>query len=247
MVRPKFSLLTTHFGEEFWVRQLLRRIDKFSGGLVGQIVVVNQNRGVPLHLPHLSVPVEVVEFPPDEVYLEVLGHDHPAVLQRATQSGVLQGENVLVLDSDCIPVTEGWSDYLRGFDGPVLAADADKWGLSHPCFMSIPQSLLRDIDFCEGVLSVGIDGGRLVGHQLVSAGHQVRFEHGERAHWGKGDFFFGKTLYHHGSGSLMFHPNPKVRHRAPKMESAYRRALSEDRTFLTLKDKALSFVRPTRF
>jgi hypothetical protein len=68
--------------------------------------------------------------------------------------------------------------------------------------MVLPAAVVKAVNFSEGVLTVGIDTGRLVGHQLASRGHNVVIDQPSSTSWGRGNLYMNETMYHHGSGSL---------------------------------------------
>ena len=204
-----FSLVTAHFGSEFWIKELIKRANAFSEGLLEEIFIVDQNRGRPPISLESKIPVQVLRVPKNTSQFAALGHDHPGALQRAIDSIRFRSQRVVVMDSDCLPLSTDWIKHIGAKNETILAGDPSKWGLTHPCFMSIPVASLKDVDFAEGVLTVGIDTGRLVGHQLVTAGRTVRIDQPVSAPWGRGHFYLQGTLYHHGSGSLrqIIYPN----------------------------------------
>lgn len=172
-------------------------------GQIAEIFVIDQNREKPPVNIDSRITLRVKRFPSDPVQLELLGHDHPASLQQAIHSIRFSGERIIIMDSDCLPVNDQWSSKLSEVTMPLLAADPAKWGLTHPCYMILEVSSLRYVNFSEGVSTVGIDTGRLVGHQLSSAGIQLKLDHGRPAPWGRGYFYHGGAVYHHGSASLV--------------------------------------------
>lgn len=197
-----FSLVTAHFGSDFWIRQLVGRVNEYSAGMIAEIIVIDQNRGGPKVSLQSQIPLRILRFPKNDQEFTVLGHDHPSAIQRALLTVPFRGENIIVLDSDCLPLSSEWATQLSNVQLPFLAGDPAKWGLTHPCLMVLPAAVLKAVNFSEGVLTVGIDTGRLVGHQLASKGHNVVIDQPLSTSWGRGNLYMQETIYHHGSGSL---------------------------------------------
>lgn len=196
-----FTVLTCHFGDPFWIRHCLTQVDRLSDGRVAEVVVVDQDRGRAAELRELPRVGQVLDFPADEQQVAILGHDHPAALNAALGQIDIRTSHVIILDSDCFPVSDTWLDRLSEV---TVAADPAKWGLSHPCLMAFPAAVARNLDFADGLLEVGIDTGRLVGLQLARRGYEPHFTRPEGAFRGKrGTFYLDRSVYHHGSGSFI--------------------------------------------
>jgi len=207
-LNPSYTVVTCHFGSTFWIKKCLHQLDKFSDERLKEVVVVNQDR---VDLPELSdLPrvSQVVTFPLNEDEVAVFGHDHPSALNSAIHSLEFSTSHVIILDSDCFPTNSSWLDSLSDV---VLAADPEKTGLTHPCFMCLPVESLSGISFSEGVVGLGIDTGRLVGAQLLRHGYRPEILPAKRAFSGlKGHFYKGESIFHFGSGSFAHSADPRL-------------------------------------
>lgn len=195
-----YTLVSAHFGDLFWIRALLDRVDRLSDHRVERAVIINQDRCPRPELNELPRVTTVLEFPIDHFQFMRLGHDHPASLDRALASLDFSTSHVLVMDSDCFPIREGWLDLIEDVS---LAGDPAKWGLTHPCFMVFPVAEIGRVNFSDGLKEVGLDTGRLVGLQLARSGRRVVVDQPARSFSGfAGWTYLDGSLYHHGSGSF---------------------------------------------
>jgi hypothetical protein len=231
MNKKTFSILTAHYGDDFWVRELLQRVQLHHRGAVKEIFIIDQNRDQEPFEPQSAIPTTVVRFPAHRNEFDVLGHDHPSVLQKAITEINFEGDFLLVMDSDSLPLSPHWGRKLQGLSHATLAGDPVKWGLTHPCFMAIPTEYLPAVDFTEGVLTTGIDTGRLVGHQLASKNLFVEILRPTKAPWGRGVLYFDNTIYHHGSASFGTDQSGKKKVDSIRVEAIYRRALASRKEF----------------
>jgi len=201
------SFLSTHFGSfdwiELWASQIRQTV---PAGLVAELVVINQDRTAASRdeLIRRIPGVKVLEYPRDEKLFEVLGHDHPAVLNHAMQD--VSGQWVCILDSDAHPTSLSWLDrvanLLNAHDA-VLAEDSGNPGLSHPCFMFMQTDhARRGLRFDAGIPGPGADTGRQIGAQLVEQGRKVYLAPGRGVFGGLWGALFLESIYHHGHGSF---------------------------------------------
>ena len=227
-----YTVVTCHFGDPFWIRHSLSQLDRCSDGRVTDVVVVDQNRAGEPWLAGLPRVSRVLSFPVDQREVDLLGHDHPAALNRTLRSVEFSTSHVLVMDSDCFPIDPSWLDRLGNV---TVAGDPQKLGLTHPCLMAFPVECAGRIDFAEGLHEVFIDTGRLVGLQLARAGAEVAFTAPRRAFRGlRGDFYLDGTVYHHGSASFISSPDGRVRRQvSEEAEEFYRRLVARGRYDLT--------------
>jgi hypothetical protein len=204
-----YTLITCHYGDPFWIRHTLSRVGIWGDHRIRRVIVVDQSRESGSQLLSIGNVNDVVEFPLDLEQVAILGHDHPASLDRAMSSISFDTSHVIVLDSDCFPIDSTWLDRV---EGTTLAADPHKWGLTHPCFMSFPTSRIPYVNFSAGLLEVGIDTGRLVGLQLAQSGEQVKISAALEAFSGvRGHYYLDGSVYHHGSASFISSANVKLR------------------------------------
>lgn len=224
IAKRSYTVVTCHYGDPFWIEHMTTQVDSFSDDRVREVVVVDQDRGSRGSLGDLARVSRVVTFPVDEEEVRLLGHDHPASLNRVFRESSFQTTHVIILDSDCFPTRAGWLDQLADV---TLARDPAKHGLSHPCLMVLPVEACVEIDFAEGLLDVGMDTGRLVGLQLARAGYEVTFSDPISAFRGRrGTFYLGGLVYHHGSASFVSSDDGRLRDVVnPGAEERYRRKI----------------------
>lgn len=219
-MKKTFTVVTCHFGDLFWIRLFMSRLNEFTTGGVEQVVVVDQSRTSKEALESIPGVGQVLTFPEDLSQVKLLGHDHPAALDAALRQVDFSTSHVLVMDSDCFPIASTWTSKL---DAPaVVARDPAKWGLSHPCLMSIPTNLLNAVNFSEGLHEVQLDTGRLVGLQLARRGVEVAFTDAVAA-FGKwrGHFYLDQSVYHHGSASFGSSSSSRVRSKSDPWKDAF--------------------------
>ncbi len=195
-----WTLITCHFGDPFWISHTLTHVDRYSDSRISRVIVIDQDRSSTewlLRLPRVS---EVIDFEPDPNQISLLGHDHPASLNRALRTISFDSTHVLLLDSDCFPVKSSWLDRLSDV---TLASDPHYWTLSHPCLMAFPAQSRFDLDFAEGIADLGFDTGRLVGVQLAKSGYRVSLTQPSHAFHGyRGHYYLDGSVYHHGAASF---------------------------------------------
>ncbi len=197
----EITILTCHFGDRFWISQLLSAVAQFSDSSIREIVVVDQSRKSEEWLLGQTNVNRVLTFPENHQEIALMGHDHASSLNRALSETIFTTSHILIMDSDCFPIRSGWLDNLANV---TLASVPKNFGLSHPCFMLFPTSVRRDIDFQEGIYTIGMDTGRLVAAQLARAGFKVFFTQPTPAFQGlRGNFYLDGKLYHHAAGSFL--------------------------------------------
>ena len=207
------SVVTCHFGDPFWLRLALSRLDEFSDSRIKGVYVVDQDRsGNSDWIWRLPRVEKVIEFPRDVEQEKYFGCDHPASLNRALASlhSDFGTSHVMILDSDCFPISDGWLDRVSDV---TLATEPAYTSLSHPCFMVLPTDASRLIDFSEGIAELGIDAGRLVASQLLKSGVQVVLTKPRPAFKGyQGHLYLDGLIYHHGHGSFLSSPDGRLNH-----------------------------------
>jgi hypothetical protein len=207
--RHSFTLISAHFGDLFWIEQMAAHVASMSRpGSIEAIRIVDQDRSTEIARRLAALPghPEVLSFPKDDAQIAVLSHDHPAALNRCMQLDYATS-HVIVLDSDCFPISVDWIDRidrLLADHDAIVARDSSKHGLSHPCFMVLPVTLLRKLDFGDGVLGAGFDTGRLIGLQLCRLGCRLGWDTRTQAfHGWRGQYYLNGALYHHTKASFV--------------------------------------------
>lgn len=220
MSRKSFTFISCVFGDNFWESLLLEKIQQSQATSIDEVILVDQN------LPrNFSTQIQIdrvrrISFEPDSDQLLHLGHDHASALNKAIRLP-FKSSHVVIMDSDCIPLSSEFFEKLQEIEGPVLASDPSKFGLTHPCFMALPTSCLGSLDFSEGLLELGIDTGRLIGLQLSRGGFQPLILPSSVAPWGKGHLYMGGLLYHHGSGSMLSSSDRRLSKQVSNIGEAY--------------------------
>lgn len=202
-----YTLVSCHFGDFFWIENLLSHIDEFHDNRIKEIIIVDQSRNSRIQIESHKLVDRVLTFDYNYEHQKVIGHDHAASLDSALKTVKFETSHVLILDSDCFPLHQGWLD---GLNDVVLAADPKSRGLSHPCFMVIPVKYLEFVNFSQGLLELGIDCGRLVALQLIQRNVPVELWYPSVAFRGLRGYFYGKDLYHHGSASFVNSHDPRL-------------------------------------
>lgn len=212
-MRP--AILTTHFGNPFWVELLVRRaLRAFPGLRADEVYVVDQDRGNDSaeRLRALLGPVNVLRYPPSRPHFDVTGHDHAYVLTRAARD--IDAETLVVFDSDAHPLTDDVGErVVSGLEraDALLAADGPVGTWSHPCFMAFGPGVDRSrIAFDTEQLERGMDTGRKVYEDMVELDYRPELLRPEPAFGGLwGSLYLDGTVYHHGSGSFDSHDDPR--------------------------------------
>jgi hypothetical protein len=199
--------VTAHFGDPMWIKHCLSQIDQFSGDEVFGVVVIDQSKKSRKLLENLPRVTDVFLTDNNIEQMTALGHDHPSALDQCLRKYSFRTDRIVILDSDCFPIAPNWLD-SRGL--VRLAADPQKSGLSHPCFMDFPAELRHEINFSDGCITPGIDTGRLVAYQLTRSGHAVELLE-PRVMWrGVRGHLYSESIYHHGSGSFTGHRDKRL-------------------------------------
>ena len=227
MTTHTFTVASAHFGDLFWIGQLLQRlVDLSPPGSIARYTVIDQDRDAESsqRISRMPGSPAVVSYARDDRMIDTMGHDHPASLDRL-RSMHFETTHLILLDSDCFPVAGDWfAKMLAHLDrsDAVLARDPMKHGLSHPCFMVIPTAALPLISFSEGFAETGIDTGRLVGLQLAKAGLRVHWDPPAPAfNRLRGTYYLGGSLYHHGSASFRSSDKPAQRDQIPALTDRF--------------------------
>src|SRR5208337_1308530 len=159
-------IITAHFHDFRWTELLLRRLGAgIPADSIRETLVIDQDRTPQsrARLAALDPLVRVVQYPKDERFFELLGHDHPVVLNQAIQDA--QGEWVCLFDSDAHPIRAGWLSTCVGIlqnHDAILAEDPCRPGMSHPCFMLFRQRHTSlPLRFDEGLLEMKSSSGRV--------------------------------------------------------------------------------------
>jgi len=230
-----YTVVSCHFGDPFWIKHTLDQLDRFSDGRVQSVILVDQSRASREELQHLPRVQEVLSFPVDTAQVDLLGHDHPASLNRALQSIDFTTTHVVILDSDCFPIDDSWLDRVHDV---TLASDPRYVALSHPCFMVFPASIAKQLDFAEGIQELQMDTGRLIGVQISRLHHNVHFTHPTLAFQGyRGHFLLDASVYHHGSASFSSSRDSRLSLQVDRAnEQRFKLLVAEDTFTLPRKD-----------
>ncbi|MGX8011145.1 hypothetical protein ACVDG8_020365 [Mesorhizobium sp. ORM8.1] len=238
--RNSFTLISAHFGDLFWIEQMAAHVASMSRpGSIEAMRIVDQDRRpeVARRLAALPGHPEVLSFPEDGAQIALLGHDHPAALNRCMQLDYAT-THVIVLDSDCFPITADWIDridtILADHDA-IVARDSSKYGLSHPCFMVLPVPLLSKLNFSEA----GADTGRLIGLQLGRLDCTLGWDTPTPAFRGRrGQYHLDGALYHHTKASFVTSNQRKLHSQVnARVERFFRNKVEREDFALSLAER----------
>jgi len=201
-------MLTTHFGDTFWVRLLLARVrPAFPQLRDTDIYVIDQDRTETsgARLRALLGEVNVLSYPRSEPHFETTGHDHAHVLNLAVRD--VDADVLVLFDSDAHPVASSVGasvDRLLKEHDAVLAAHAATGNFSHPSFMVFGPAVDRSALFFDGdQLEHRVDTGRKIYEQVHGLGLRALLLRPTPAFDGLwGTLYLDGTVYHHGSGSF---------------------------------------------
>jgi len=247
-----YSIITCHFGDRFWVANLVSRLTTFGDSRIHDIIVVDQSRDSRDFLEGLPGVSAVVEFPIDQAQVDIGGHDHPAALNRLIASYSFTTSHVVVFDSDAFPTARDWLDFVD--DVTLAEAPGSNGGLSHPAFMVLPVESLRHLDFAEGFLDRvddvsrrDFDTGRQILRQMKSAGYEASVSPAVPGFSGfRGDLYLDGRVYHHGHASHTLAPAHLQVFMSQKNEDRWKRKISRSDMTLSPVDYLVlgfSFLR----
>lgn len=240
-----YTVVTCHFGDLFWVSNLVQKLAGFDDPRVVEIVVVDQSRESRGYLSGLPGVTAVLEFPADQPQIALGGHDHPASLNRALAGYAFTTSHVVIFDSDAFPLTPDWVDFL---DDVILAELPGSGGeLSHPSFMCFPVTAIPFIDFSEGFLQrvdessrLRFDTGRMVAQQLRDRGYDVTVSPSKPAFSGfRGDLYLEGRVYHHGHASHTSAPAHLRIFMSQRSENLWKRKVAKNQMSLSFLDYVL--------
>jgi hypothetical protein len=232
-VRRSVTILTAHFGDFDWTEFLLRRIfETLDRDVVSlQVLVINQDRTEESRVRlEQAGDVRVLEYPRNEDYFRVMGHDHPWVLDQALQEA--EGDWLVVFDCDAHPVRDDWFQWLEerlGASDAILAEDHVRPGFPHPCFMAFSAKAHRSgISFCEGVLDCEVDTGRLVGQQLERNGCAFDLLSPKLLFNRVCGIMYDDMVYHHGSGTFLASEAERLREQVHELSHEVKRIVLDE-------------------
>ena len=213
-----YTVISCHFGDPFWILQSLKRIND-SAQIVNYLISDQREWKSGINeLSQLNPPLEKTLLPQNSVVREVSPHEinhaslhHGQSINLLIQSERIQSSHIILIDSDCFPISKNWmpalDQLLVDFDA-VIASDPNAPTLSHPCFMAIPVNALSKLDFLKGTKDFWIDCGRLIGIQLIDAGFSVKLLAARKAFGGSfGDLYMDDSILHMGSMSFAARPD----------------------------------------
>lgn len=186
----KFCVITCHFGDRFWIENLLfylKRNNMISEIHIGHIFSdFELQTGITTGIDDLDTEtIKVHKLVVDEK------EDHPSLRHAKMLNSILAEVNntvadrVLILDSDMIPLSQNWlikvDEVLNTHD--ALIAISDKYSHNtHPCLVAFRNSLLSTLTieaFAHFVLIDGKEGefrietASHLAHKLLSQGVNV--------------------------------------------------------------------------
>ncbi len=229
---PSYTLISCHFGDRFWIQNLVEKIHVHADPRIQEIVLIDQSRDSDSFLAALPGVSQVVSFKPDSAQIEAAGHDHPASLDRLLNSHIFRTSHIALFDSDAFPVSASWLDNVS--DIVLAEVPGSNLELSHPAFMIFPVSAIPKITFSYGFLEMvdsttrfRFDTGRMVAPLLRNAGYEVVMSPAISAFAGfRGHYYLDGQVYHHGHGSFLSGPQNLKLFISPHSERLWKRKIS---------------------
>jgi hypothetical protein len=244
------TVITSHFGDIFWVKNLFNRLSLFDDGSIHNIYVIDQSRESGKELASIFGPKSVLSFELDSVMIQNYGHDHPTSVNKALRTVNIRSSHILIIDNDCFPRSQNWLDNSAG--DFVFASDPVKKNLTHPCFALFPTTFKERIDFTLGSLnpitpeSTRVDFGRTLALQTKVLGFEAIVSPCTRETFGgfKGYSYFNSSIYHHGSASFMYSQDSRLQNLArTSNETIYKKQISKDIFELSLRQRLFIMMR----
>lgn len=217
-VLRNLTIVTTHFGDLRWVILLARRVRENTE--VGRIrafviidndherdvVITEREKFAEVYSILTGTDVKVVSFENSQRHVDAYGHDHPNVLNLIVRSG-LEGDWILILDSDCLPWTNDWvarnERILQEGYGAILVDDPFNPGRPHPCFILLPNIReIKTLRFDTFLTDGKTDTGRDIDKQLTEMGVKIRLVPYRRHFLGRYGCLYNNGIYHHTNGSF---------------------------------------------
>lgn len=163
-----FSVLITHFGDSFWVKNAIRSLNLTKSEF--KIFVLDNQGDFP--------EIEGLQVIP--TYSMVDGQDsqhHAYALDWALNNLDFITDYILILDSDVMGLGNADLSFtlkriLKSFGAIVALREGSRF-LSHPCFLLFPSNLSKEINISEGMREFGFDTGTLIGLQLARKGLSI--------------------------------------------------------------------------
>jgi hypothetical protein len=209
------ALLTTHYGDPFWVELLLRRARPAFPQIQDEdVYVIDQDRTPTSadRLRSLLGDVRILSYPRSEPHFDTTGHDHANVLNLAVRE--IDADVLILFDSDAHPIRIELGaevDRLLETNDAILAAHSTEGAFSHPSFMVFGPRVDRSALFFDGdQLERRVDTGRKI-HEQVRHLHlrAVLLRPTPAFHGLWGTTYLDGSVYHHGSGSFASTGDPR--------------------------------------
>jgi hypothetical protein len=204
-----YTAVLAHFGDMFWVKQAIIQGNLVHEKSIEKIIIIDQNRGDTGLEDFASniKKIEVIKFP-----INGSGNaDHANSLNSVFRQFTFSTTHVLIMDSDLLVQENQWlitlGEILSHKDA-CLALDPISDYLTHPCFMVIPSTVCKSLDFKEGMSSLRVDTGRTIGIQLNNLGVSIELLRPKKSYGGKLGFsYLNSSLYHVTSVSIRQQPS----------------------------------------
>jgi len=205
----EFTLITCHYGDTYWVTSLLKSLSESSEDL--EFIVLDNSGNYPntVSSQH-KLNLTVVNM--TAIAQGTGSENHASSLNWALRNLDLSGSQILILDSDMVVLQE--SNFISNLkqlvkeNECIVALQEGSKYLSHPCFMTFPKQIAKQLDFMEGMREFGFDTGRLIGLQLRKMGFLVKKVEAERNPFASIGYFYSSLgAVHLTSSSLQFLPS----------------------------------------
>lgn len=213
--------ITVHFGDIFWTKNLVKQLLKISQIKTINIIykpanLINKNDETELLALNSNI-VKVIKFEiPRNLHAS---YDHAESLNFAIKNIKLDGESLLIVDTDIIVETNIFDEIVEQYGTSdfdlITAVDVGTRYLSHPCFILAKRQIVKDLNFSPLLMRVYdtkncktllIDTGRLISQDLMRRHDSARIAllHARRNRIKRiGDMYLSNQLIHVGSSTNM--------------------------------------------
>ena len=222
---PSVTLITCHYGDPWWVCNLIRQVHNLD--FIKKIFIFDNSTNSNLTEIAFDSRVKVLNCPTE--YSANL--QHAFTLNWALRNLEIESEWILILDSDIVFLDHKWVNFFaentKDYDA-LLTLQEGSNSLTHPCFNLIHRNQINNLDYMEGMESANFDTGRLIGLQLGS--RHVSVLRLSPTRWFKNSFgyvYCDSSILHVTSASVRFMPS-RSNVKLKRLKSLYSRWISLD-------------------
>jgi len=154
MSGKSFTVITTHYGDQFWVDLLVKQIH--NEGQIKEILIAQNYSSSEIKSGWTSPYSTHEDYPKVKVltkeneYPEHASKQHTDLLNWTTQNHLFLGEFVVFFDSDCFPVDVNWltkvDELLNDYEAILSMNPTSRFSV-HVCFLVIKSEILKEVNF----------------------------------------------------------------------------------------------------